>query len=80
MVYPHVHGVETDYCNVDGTRCDKDGIYKYKWVTGYQDFIVRDIMDDDLELISTEPDQALNRTMNTLERYPNRERYIFNKN
>ena len=75
---PHVHGKETDYCMVDVTRCDNDGIYKYKWATGYEDFLLRHLIDDNLETIRTEPELSLQRAQITRDNHPNREGYINN--
>ena len=71
-------GMETDYCNMDATRCDKDGKYKHMWATGYEDFIVRDVMDKTLETIQTEPEVALRRAEETLQAFPNRQRNLIN--
>jgi len=71
-------GMETDYCNMDATRCDKDGKYKHMWATGYEDFIVRDVMDKTLETIQTEPEVALRRAEETLQAFPNSSRAILN--
>ena len=67
--------METDYCMVDVTRCANDGIYKYKWATGYEDFLVRHLMDDNLETIRIEPELALERAQTTRDNHTNREGY-----
>ena len=67
-----VGGVVSDYCLVSQDRCDKDGIYKYKWITSYQDFIIRDKLDSELENIKKDPWLALKRSQQTLETNPNR--------
>ena len=74
LVPPSYSLVDTDpdYCNVDVTRCNADGIYKYKWATAYQDWLLRDRLDTDLETVLTEPQLALQRSQKTLEIYPNR--------
>ena len=64
--------VDTDYCNVDKTRCNKEGIYQYNWATGYGDFILRDLLDDDVETVKTNPMLALEKTNNTLLKHPYR--------
>ena len=64
--------MDTDYCNVDNTRCNKEGIYQYKWATGYEDFILRDLLDDDVETVKTDPMLALEKAINTLLKHPYR--------
>ena len=65
------HSLETDYCKVDRSRCTKEGIYRYKWATGYDDFVIRDILDDDVETIQSEPWLAAHKSNETLIKYPN---------
>ena len=72
LLATHGGGVETDYCKVNMGRCDKDGIYKYKWLTGYEDFVIRDLVDDQLENILAEPMTALQRSRDMLKTFPNR--------
>ena len=72
LLATHGGGVETDYCKVNMGRCDKDGIYMYKWLTGYEDFVIRDLVDDQLENIMTEPMTALQRSRDMLKTFPNR--------
>ena len=67
-----VCGIVSDYCLVSQDRCDKDGIYKYKWITSYQDFIIRDKLDSELENIKKDPWLALQRSQQTVETNPNR--------
>ena len=67
-----VGGIVSDYCLVSQDRCDKDGIYKYKWITSYQDFIIRDKLDSELENIKKDPWLALKRSQQTVETNPNR--------
>ena len=67
-----VGGIVSDYCLVSQERCDKDGIYKYKWITSYQDFIIRDKLDSELENIKKDPWLALQRSQQTVETNPNR--------
>ena len=67
-----VGGIVSDYCLVSQDRCDKDGIYKYKGITSYQDFIIRDKLDSELENIKKNPSLALKRSQQTLETNPNR--------
>ena len=64
--------VDTDFCNVDKARCSKEGIYQYKWATGYEDFILRDLLDDDVETVKTDPMLALEKANNTLLKHPYR--------
>merc|ERR1712106_1124145 len=71
--------LETDYCKVDRSRCTKEGIYRYKWATGYDDFVIRDILDDDVETIQSEPWLAAQKSNETLIKYPNSPRAILNQ-
>jgi len=74
-----VGGIVSDYCLVSQDRCDKDGIYKYKGITSYQDFIIRDKLDSELENIKKNPWLALKRSQQTLETNPNSSRAIMNQ-
>ena len=48
-----------DYCLVDDSRCDEYGVYKFLDFTSYEDFLIRDRLDDDIELTFTRPLFAL---------------------
>ena len=63
---------EFDYCMKDSTLCDDDGLYKHIAVTSYEDFVIREKLDDDYKEIGTRPKLALEKTENTLGIYPNR--------
>ena len=67
---------DNDYCEKDRDRCDSEGIYKYIGVTNYDDYAIRDKLDDDLELIGIRPKLALKKTEKTLNTYPLR--YVSN--
>merc|ERR1711892_449309 len=68
-----------NYCEKDQDRCDDDGIYKYFGVTNFDDSAIRDILDDDFELINIRPKLAVKKTEKTLKKYPNSPRAILNK-
>merc|ERR1719233_1178393 len=74
-----VQGIVTDFCLISQDRCDRDGIYKYKWITSYQDFMIRDTLDSELENIKTDPFLALQRSQHTAKTYPNSSRAIMNQ-
>ena len=61
-----------DYCDNDSDRCREDGVYKYLAVTSYDDYVIRDRLDDDFELIDIRPKLALKKSEKTLKQYPNR--------
>ena len=61
-----------DYCEKDNAMCDEDGVYKHIAVTSYDDYAIRDKLDDDHELIGIRPRAALKKTNQTLAKYPNR--------
>ena len=61
-----------DYCEKDNAMCDEDGVYKHIAVTSYEDYAIRDKLDDDHELIGIRPRAALKKTDKTLAKYPNR--------
>jgi hypothetical protein len=63
---------DRDYCKKDQDRCDNDGVYKYIGVTNYEDYEIRDRLDDDLEFIKIRPKLALKKIEKTLQMYPNR--------
>ena len=63
---------DRDYCKKDQDRCDDDGVYEYIAVTNYEDYKIRDTLDDDFELISIRPKLAFKKTEKTLQKYPNR--------
>ena len=63
---------DRDYCKKDQDRCDDDGVYKYIAVTNYEDYEIRDRLDDEFELIGIRPKLALKKTEKTLQKYPNR--------
>ena len=65
--------LETDYCQVNSELCDKDGIYKYKWMTSYEDFVIREVLDKDLQIMQAgNVSEALKQTQTTLEQHSNR--------
>ena len=61
-----------DYCEVNSERCDEHGTYKYHGVTSFEDFNIKDQLDDDFELIKLRPKLALKRTEKTLTENPKR--------
>ena len=61
-----------DYCEVNSERCDEDGIYKYHKITSFEDFNIKDRLDDDFELIKLRPILAFKRIEKTLEENPKR--------
>ena len=68
---------DKDYCEMDRDRCDDEGVYKYMGVTNYDDYAIRDILDDDFELIEIRPKLAVKKTEKTLNKYPNRSVCIY---
>jgi len=67
-----------DYCTIDRNRCDDDGIYKYTWLSSYQDFLIQNILDRDVETIQTDIEMAKDMANNTLGLYPNSPRAVLN--
>ena len=61
-----------DYCEVNSERCDKHGTYKYHGVTSFEDFNIKDRLDDDFELIKLRPKLAFKRTEKPLKENPKR--------
>ena len=61
-----------DYCEKDKDMCNQDGVYKHIAVTSYEDYAIRDKLDEDYGLIGISPKVALKETEKTLEKYPNR--------
>merc|ERR1711892_494871 len=79
MLFTSSDGVVTDYCAVDMERCDKNGIYKYMWLGAYEDFVIRDMLDDQLVNIISEPMLALERSQQMIEPFPNSSRALLNQ-
>merc|ERR1712106_252009 len=79
MLVSSSDGVVTDYCAVDIERCDKNGIYKYMWLGAYEDFVIRDMLDDQLVNIISEPMLALERSQQMIETFPNSSRALLNQ-
>merc|ERR1711892_1528093 len=71
--------IDIDYCEKDQDRCDDEGIYKYFGVTSLDDYAIRDILDDDFELINIRPKLAIKKTDKIMKKYPNSPRAILNK-
>ena len=61
-----------DYCMKDKAMCDDDGVYKHIAVNSYEDFVIRDKLDDDYKQISKRPKLALKKTEKMLAKHPNR--------
>ena len=61
-----------DYCLVDEARCDEYGVYRYMDFTSYEDFLIKDRLDDEIELTSTRPVLALKKANKTFHNYSNR--------
>ena len=68
LIYLSVVGGD-DYCQVDDSRCDEYGVYKYLDFTSYEDFLIRDRLDDDIEVTFTRPVFALKKANKTLKSY-----------
>ena len=61
-----------DYCLVDEARCDEYGVYRYMDFTSYEDFLIRDRLDDEIELTTTRPALALKKANITFQNYSDR--------
>ena len=64
--------VDNDYCEKDRDRCDDEGVYKYMGLTNYDDYAIKDRLDDDYALIGIRPKLGMKKTKKTLNKYPNR--------
>ena len=60
----------TDYCTIDALRCDHDGVYKYKAYTSYEDFLLRNAIDDIIEESKKDPLSSLAKSIVFLEKHP----------
>ena len=63
---------DPDYCEKDNHMCDNNGLYEHIAMTSYEDYAIRDKLDDDNELISIRPTLALKKTEKALAKYPKR--------
>ena len=63
---------DPDYCEKDNHMCDNNGLYEHIAMTSYEDYAIRDKLDEDYEFISLRPRLALKKTEKTLEKYENR--------
>ena len=63
---------DPDYCEKDKDMCNENGFYKHIAMTSYEDYAIRDKLDDDNELISIRPTLALKKTEKALAKYPKR--------
>merc|ERR1711892_1255865 len=79
MLFTSSDGVVTDYCAADMERCDKNGIYRYMWLGAYEDFVIRDMLDDQLVNIIAGPMLALERSQQMIETFPNSSRALLNQ-
>ena len=51
-----------DYCEKDNDMCDEYGVYRNIDYTSYEDFALRDKLDDDYSIIRKRPKLALKKT------------------
>ena len=65
--------LEHDYCMLDGDKCDQQaGVYRQIGLTSYEDWNIRDKLDEDLEFIKIRPRVALKKIEKTLRTFQHR--------
>ena len=62
-----------DFCEIDQDNCDtSSGVYKHMDFTSYEDFKIKEFLDEDRIIIMQKPQLAVVHANNTLQQYPDR--------
>ena len=75
------HKQYLEYCQQEGEeeeRCDETGLYREIQYTSYQDFLIRHILDIDIDTVNIKPKVGLKKTIKTFRKYPDSPRAVLN--